>query len=261
MYAVEANAAAAELARATVAFVQDPSTPDHIAPGTIEVIEGFSTAITLPERADLLVSEIVGSIASEEGMYTSIRNARLRQMKLTCNHCEIQTPCLAPLLRFGPNTPYIAPRSVEGIAGIRPMGLTLSSASPLPEIIPQSDDFSRLREGLLASTPGSAPPRDACSGVAVHGPRQERGARACPRQPPRPVSHPHSTHPPTTHFRRGAQEFEEWEAGEVGGEKGPGANVATADQDPGEPTGHRWGGALPCGSACVGSRVPTPREL
>ena len=81
VYAVEANAAAAELARATVAFVQDPSTPDHIAPGTIEVIEGFSTAITLPERADLLVSEIVGSIASEEGMYTSIRDARLRHMK------------------------------------------------------------------------------------------------------------------------------------------------------------------------------------
>ena len=29
---------------------------------------------------------------------------------LTCNHCEIQTPLLAPLLRFGPNTPYIARR-------------------------------------------------------------------------------------------------------------------------------------------------------
>ena len=63
------------MARNTIAMQTD------IAPGTIEIIEGFSTAITLPERADLLVAEIIGSVASEEGMYTSIRDARLRHMK------------------------------------------------------------------------------------------------------------------------------------------------------------------------------------
>ena len=58
-----------------------------------------------------------------------------------------------------------------------------------------------------------------------NGPRQERGARACPRQPPRrsaQATHPHSTHPPIPYISAGRQEFEGWEAGEVGGgEKGP----------------------------------------
>ena len=47
----------------------------------IEIVEGFSTAVTLPERADLLVCEIVGSMASEEGMYSTYRDARLRHLK------------------------------------------------------------------------------------------------------------------------------------------------------------------------------------
>lgn len=75
VYAVEANADAAAEARAAVARATD------VAPGTIEVVEGFSTEITLPEKVDLLVAEISGSIASEEGMYTSIHDARLRHMK------------------------------------------------------------------------------------------------------------------------------------------------------------------------------------
>merc|ERR1719272_1468610 len=77
VYAVEANAEAAEQARATVAAAVARG---EIEPGTIEVIEGFSAAITLPEPADLLVAEISGSIASEEGMCHSIRDARLRHM-------------------------------------------------------------------------------------------------------------------------------------------------------------------------------------
>ena len=77
VYAVEANAEAAEQARATVAAAVARG---ELEPGTIEVIEGFSAAITLPEPADLLVAEISGSIASEEGMCHSIRDARLRHM-------------------------------------------------------------------------------------------------------------------------------------------------------------------------------------
>jgi hypothetical protein len=57
------------------------SAASDIPPGTIEIIEGFSTTITLPEQADLLISEIAGSIASEEGMLATIRDARLRHMK------------------------------------------------------------------------------------------------------------------------------------------------------------------------------------
>ena len=78
VYAVEASATAAEQARATVAAAEESGA---IPPGVIEIVEGFSTAVTLPERADLLVCEIVGSIASEEGMYSTYRDARLRHLK------------------------------------------------------------------------------------------------------------------------------------------------------------------------------------
>ena len=78
VYAVEASATAAEQARATVAAAEEGGT---IPPGVIEIVEGFSTTVTLPERADLLVCEIVGSIASEEGMYSTYRDARLRHLK------------------------------------------------------------------------------------------------------------------------------------------------------------------------------------
>ena len=77
VYAVEANAAAAERARASVASAVFNG---DIASGAIEVIEGFSTAISLPELADLVVAEISGSIASEEGMCHSMRDARLRHL-------------------------------------------------------------------------------------------------------------------------------------------------------------------------------------
>ena len=40
-------------------------------PGLIEVIEGFSTELTLPEKVDLCVFEICGSLASEEGLYAT----------------------------------------------------------------------------------------------------------------------------------------------------------------------------------------------
>jgi len=80
VYAIEANAAIAERAREAVALVEHPER-GSIAPGTIVVVEGFSTAVTLPERADLLVAEIVGSVASEEGMYRTIQDARRRHLK------------------------------------------------------------------------------------------------------------------------------------------------------------------------------------
>ena len=109
VYAVEASATAAEQARATVAAAEEggaiprgsresrltltptrtpnpnpnpnPNPHPHPRPGVIEIVEGFSTAVTLPERADLLVCEIVGSMASEEGMYSTYRDARLRHLK------------------------------------------------------------------------------------------------------------------------------------------------------------------------------------
>ena len=73
VYAIEAQPEAARRARQAIRKAGFES--------TIEVLEGFSTAITLPEKADLVVAEIVGSIASEEGMYATIRDAQARLVK------------------------------------------------------------------------------------------------------------------------------------------------------------------------------------
>ena len=73
VYAIEAQPEAARRARKAIRKAGFES--------TVEVLEGFSTAITLPEKADLVVAEIVGSIASEEGMYATIRDAQARLVK------------------------------------------------------------------------------------------------------------------------------------------------------------------------------------
>lgn len=75
VYAIEANAEAVRRAREAVSRATD------VPPGVIEVLEGFSTAVTLPEKADLLVAEIVGSIASEEGLHATMRDAQARHVK------------------------------------------------------------------------------------------------------------------------------------------------------------------------------------
>lgn len=75
VYAIEASPEAARLARKAVSQATD------VPAGVVEVIEGFSTAATLPEKADLAVAEIVGSIASEEGLHATIRDAQARLLK------------------------------------------------------------------------------------------------------------------------------------------------------------------------------------
>merc|ERR1712192_143507 len=42
---------------------------------------GYSTSISLPEKADLVVAEICGSVASEEGLYATMQDARNRFLK------------------------------------------------------------------------------------------------------------------------------------------------------------------------------------
>lgn len=49
-------------------------------PVFVQVIEGLSTAVDLPEKVDLLVAEVIGSVATEEGVYRTIRDAQARFM-------------------------------------------------------------------------------------------------------------------------------------------------------------------------------------
>eukprot|EP00967_Tisochrysis_lutea_P150402 scaffold290973_cov36-Tisochrysis_lutea.AAC.1 len=72
VYAVEANAAVAASARAAVAAASD------VSDGVIQVVEGLSTEIELPEKVDIVVAEVVGNIASEEGFVATMADARKR---------------------------------------------------------------------------------------------------------------------------------------------------------------------------------------
>ena len=73
VYAIEAQASQAALAREAVAGAGFAE--------IVEIVEGLSTEVTLPEKVDLLVSETVGSVASEEGLYATIADAHARHVK------------------------------------------------------------------------------------------------------------------------------------------------------------------------------------
>eukprot|EP00931_Biecheleriopsis_adriatica_P090615 TRINITY_DN64579_c0_g1_i1.p1 TRINITY_DN64579_c0_g1~~TRINITY_DN64579_c0_g1_i1.p1 ORF type:complete len:412 (-),score=84.26 TRINITY_DN64579_c0_g1_i1:48-1283(-) len=73
VYAIEKNIPAAQQAREAVAKagLQDK----------IEVIEGDSLRVELPEKVDLMVSELIGSIATQEGVEPIIKDATKRFLK------------------------------------------------------------------------------------------------------------------------------------------------------------------------------------
>lgn len=75
VYAIEAVPKAADLARKAVKAARD------VPAGVVTVIEGFSTELTLPEQADLVVAEVMGSIASEESLHATMRDAQMRHVK------------------------------------------------------------------------------------------------------------------------------------------------------------------------------------
>ena len=73
VFAIEANAEAAAAARQTVAA--------EGLEAQITVIEGYSTDVTLPRRVDLLLHEIIGEIASAEGVVAAVLDAGERHLR------------------------------------------------------------------------------------------------------------------------------------------------------------------------------------
>jgi type I protein arginine methyltransferase len=79
VYAIEVQPVAAAAARRTI---NEAGLSDRIT-----VIEGFSTDphVVLPEKADLLVHELIGEIAGEEGVVAAIADARKRHLAPTAS--------------------------------------------------------------------------------------------------------------------------------------------------------------------------------
>jgi len=73
VYAIEADSAVAASARSVI---EKSGWSD-----VITVLEGLSTDISLPEKVDLCVAEICGSVATEEGAFATIKDAHARFLK------------------------------------------------------------------------------------------------------------------------------------------------------------------------------------
>ena len=131
VYAIEAQPEVAELARRAVAA------SDDIPPGVVEVLQGFSTDVTLPEKADLLVAEIVGSVASGEGIYATMLDAQRRLLK----------------------APYSAASYIPLV--VETLAAPMSYALHHPALSPRGFDWSAVRTD-------EPPPRFACSSRAIH---------------------------------------------------------------------------------------------
>ena len=54
----------------------------EISEDVVEVVEGISVDVTLPEPVDVLVSETIGAVASEEGLYATYADAQAEAEKL-----------------------------------------------------------------------------------------------------------------------------------------------------------------------------------
>ena len=78
VYAVEVQPEVAALARQAIANAVEAG---DVPAGLVELHEDFSTALELPEQIDLLVAEIVGSVASGEGIYATLHDAQQRLMR------------------------------------------------------------------------------------------------------------------------------------------------------------------------------------
>lgn len=129
VYAIEADAAAAAQAERAVARAG--------LAGWVTVIEGDSTRVRLPERAEVCVSEIVGNIASAEGAIAVLADARERLCTPDCAWIPLrmQTWTMAVDL---PGEHAVATASLPYLSSVfasvgRPFDLRLCVAGPLAE--------------------------------------------------------------------------------------------------------------------------------
>ena len=91
------------------------------APDRISVVAGLSTDVSLRERADLCIAELVGCIGGAEGMIRVIEDARRRHLRPGARVVphRVRTMagaiCLADLMPDGPSVPEVLAPYVESV--------------------------------------------------------------------------------------------------------------------------------------------------
>ena len=146
VYAVEGNPEAAERARNTIAEQED------VPEGVIEVIEGFSTAVTLPEKVDLVCAEVVGAFATQENIVATMQDAQKRHMK-DANNPQNYIPSVIQTWTAPVSYalhPVLAPPKFEKLQGqpltLNPRDRTLELISD-PQVLEEINFAKPLPEG------------------------------------------------------------------------------------------------------------------
>ena len=186
VFAIEANAEAAAAARQAVAA--------EGLEAQITVIEGYSTDVTLPRRVDLLLHEIIGEIASAEGVVAAVLDAGERHLRsgaaapvsIPARARTLLAPCEFPGSEYFDALPH--PMLAAPGAQVRRPNPASSpyrlEALGLPVIV-----------GALVVRDLGGPPRSTAQPTTTqHAPRSTRGPPASPlprRAPHAPRAHPY----------------------------------------------------------------------
>ena len=110
VYAVEVAPKVADAARQAVEAAHD------VEDGVIEIFQGFSTELELPEKADLLVAEIVGNVASAEGIYATMFDAQQRLLREPYNsksYIPLIVETLAAPMSYVQHQPALSPSDFD----------------------------------------------------------------------------------------------------------------------------------------------------
>lgn len=147
VYAMEVNPEAARRARETITAAGWSD--------VIEVLEGFSTSLELPEKVDVVVSEIIGSIASEEGVQATIQDAHARFVKEpeaadSWLPCRVETWCVPA--SYALHAALAPPRYGWGQVG-EPLRLQCNDTSLLALSTPQRLEDISFTDGAPAAAP------------------------------------------------------------------------------------------------------------
>ena len=150
VYAVEVMPAVAAAARQAISEASD------VPEGCIELFEGFSTELELPpgEKADLLVAEIVGNVASAEGIYATMHDAQqrlLRRPKDPLSYIPLVVETLCAPMSYTEHHPQIGPANFDWDA-VRahapPPKFSTETTAVLPLAPPQRLEHMRFDEPL-----------------------------------------------------------------------------------------------------------------
>ena len=180
VFAIEANAEAAAAARQTVAA--------EGLEAQITIIEGYSTDVTLPRRVDLLLHEIIGEIASAEGVVAAVLDAGERHLRSGA-HPPVSIPARARTL--------LAPCEFPGSEYFDALPYPMLAA---PGAQVRRADPPRARPTPHAARAARSTPASAHAWAAHIATAAARASRASPAPLPRYIPLPAATFPYTCYY-------------------------------------------------------------